>query len=90
MEGIPELWLKFESSCVKAKLGVEWPSLTIQATLNGWLVREVSPSLLYRWVRMNVSHHGGDYGVTMRVYVLHHGGGHGVRAWCPGCGYWWP
>ncbi|RVW81465.1 hypothetical protein CK203_035185 [Vitis vinifera] len=25
------------------------------------------PQLLYRWVRMNVPHHGGDYGVTMRV-----------------------
>ena len=37
MEGILKVWLKFESSCVKAKLGVEWPSLTIQATLNGWL-----------------------------------------------------
>ncbi|RVX12435.1 hypothetical protein CK203_011823 [Vitis vinifera] len=33
----------------------------------------VSPSWLFRWVRMNVPHHGGDYGVTMRVNVLHHG-----------------
>ena len=57
---------------------------------NGWLVWEVSPSLLHHWVQMNVPHHGGDYGVTMRVYVLYHGGGHGVRAWCPGCGHWWP
>ena len=57
---------------------------------NEWLVWDVFPSWLFRWVRMNVPHHGGDYGVTMRVYVLHHGGGHGVRAWCPGCGHWWP
>ncbi|RVX15062.1 hypothetical protein CK203_007696 [Vitis vinifera] len=33
---------------------------------NGWLVWDVSPSWLFRWVRMNVPHHGGDYGVTMR------------------------
>ena len=37
MEGIPELWLKSESSCVKAKLGVERPCPVIQITLNGWL-----------------------------------------------------
>ena len=37
MEGISELWLKPEGSCVKTKLGVEWPSPTIQVTLNGWL-----------------------------------------------------
>ena len=37
MEGILELWLKSESSCVKAKLGVEWPCPAIQITLNGWL-----------------------------------------------------
>ena len=37
MEGISELWLKPESSSVKAKLGVEWPSPKIQITLNGWL-----------------------------------------------------
>ena len=37
------------------------------------LVWEVSPSLLHRWVRMNVPHHEGDHGVTMRVHVLHHG-----------------
>ena len=35
MEEVPKLWLKFESSCVKAELGVEWPSLVIQITLNG-------------------------------------------------------
>ena len=29
MEGIPELWLKPEISCVKAELGVEWPSPAI-------------------------------------------------------------
>ena len=28
---------------------------------------------------MNVPHHGGDHGVTMRVHVLHHGGDHRVR-----------
>ncbi|KAL6320938.1 hypothetical protein AAG906_010747 [Vitis piasezkii] len=43
---------------------------------NGWLVWEVSPSRLFRWVRVNVPHHGGDQGVTMRVHVLHHGGDH--------------
>ena len=37
MERIPELWLKPEGSCVKAELGVEWPSPAIQITLNGWL-----------------------------------------------------
>ena len=37
MEGILELWLKPESSSIKAKLGVEWPSAAIQITLNGWL-----------------------------------------------------
>ena len=37
MEGISELRLKSESSCVKAELGVEWPSPAIQITLNGWL-----------------------------------------------------
>ena len=57
---------------------------------NGWLIWKVSPSWLSRWVQMNVPHHGGDYGVTMRVNVLYHGGGHGVRAWCPGCDHWWP
>ena len=40
---------------------------------NGWLVGDVSPSWLFRGVRMNVPHHGGDYGVTMQVNVLHHG-----------------
>ena len=45
---------------------------------DGWLVWEVPPSLLYRWVRMNVPRHGGDHGVTMRVNVLHHGGDHGL------------
>ena len=37
MEGISELWLKLESSSVKAKLGMEWPSPVVQITLNGWL-----------------------------------------------------
>ena len=37
MEGIPKLWLKSESSYLKAKLGVEWPCPAIQITLNGWL-----------------------------------------------------
>ena len=37
MEGILKVWLKSESSCVKAKLGVEWLSPAIQITLNGWL-----------------------------------------------------
>ena len=35
MEGIPELGLKSESSCVKTELGVEWPYPAIQITLNG-------------------------------------------------------
>ena len=29
MEGVPELWMKSKSSCVKTKLGVEWPSPAI-------------------------------------------------------------
>ncbi|RVW30200.1 hypothetical protein CK203_108980 [Vitis vinifera] len=33
---------------------------------DGWLVWEVPPSLLYRWVRMNVTHHGGDHGSRRR------------------------
>ena len=37
MEGILKVWLKSESSCVKAKLGVECLSPAIQITLNGWL-----------------------------------------------------
>ena len=37
MEGVLELGLKSESGCVKAELGVEWPSPAIQITLNGWL-----------------------------------------------------
>ena len=57
---------------------------------NRWPVWDVPPSWFFRWVRMNVPHHGGDYGVTMRVNVLPHGGGHGVRAWRLGCGHWWP
>ena len=35
MEGVPKLWLKFESGCVKVELGMEWPSPAIQITLNG-------------------------------------------------------
>ena len=37
MEGVLEVWLKSKSSCVKAELGVEWPSPAIQITLNGGL-----------------------------------------------------
>ena len=40
---------------------------------NWWLAWEVSPNMLLRWVGVNVPHHGGDHGVTMRVHVLHHG-----------------
>ena len=37
MEGIPELKLKSESGYVKTELGMEWPCLAIQISLNGWL-----------------------------------------------------
>ena len=37
MEGVPELWLKSKSGCVKAELRVEWHSPAIQITLNGRL-----------------------------------------------------
>ena len=43
MEGISELWLKPESSSIKAKLGVEWPSPVVQITLNGWLSDHGTP-----------------------------------------------
>ena len=43
MEGVPELWLKSESGCVKAELGVKWPSPAIQITLNGWLSDHGTP-----------------------------------------------
>ena len=50
MEGIPELGLKFESSCVQVELEVEWPSLAIQITLNGWLSDHgTSDNHLYGW-----------------------------------------
>ena len=43
MEGVPELGLKSESGCVKAELGVEWPSPAIQITLNGRLSDHGTP-----------------------------------------------
>ncbi|RVX19340.1 hypothetical protein CK203_008714 [Vitis vinifera] len=38
-----------------------------------WFAWEVSPILSYREVRVNVPHHGGDHGVTVRKHILHQG-----------------
>ena len=48
MEGVPELRLKSESGYVKTKLGVEWPSLAIQITLNGRLSDHGTPDKYLR------------------------------------------